>query len=246
MFEDIEEKLEAKAAPQSEAEKFIVTDKSKEARWLAKRAGKFTSSTLDNLMKGGRGSVEWGETAKDVLYGVKYERRTGLMRESKDFVKNFIFGKEHEPEAFEWLKANGYPDLKNSDDFDDIIFHEAVKGHGDSPDAVGEKIVVEIKCNVDQAKFEKLRELKTIHDKSEYYWQFLGHFLGMPEAETLVYCMYDAYNNDGHIVEMPRKDHLANIERLEKRIKDASAVVDAALAGETTISEINEYLNDNK
>lgn len=241
MFEDIEKQLEEQALPQSESEKLIVTDKGKEARWLKKRTGLFTSSTYPDLMKGGRGSIEWGETAKAVMYGVKYERRTGLMRETKDFIKNFKFGKEHEPEAFEWLKANGYPDLKNSDYFEDIIFNIPFDGAGDSPDAIGEKCVVEIKCNTDQAKFEALTELKVIHDKTEYYWQFLGHLMAMPEAEKLIYCVYDAYNNEGHVVEMLRKDHLANIEKLEARIKKANAAVNAALKGEITISQINEW-----
>jgi hypothetical protein len=244
LLRNLEEELEAKAIPTSESEQLLVRDLGKEERWLKKRTAKITSSTLPNLMKGGRAKgQEWGETAKDVLYGVKYERRTGLMRETKDFIKNFIFGKEHEPAAFEWLKLNGYPDIKNSDDFDDIIFHEPFEGFGDSPDFKGEKLVGEIKCNVSQEKYEKLLDEKVIHDKSEYYWQLLGHFIGMPEAETLVYCMYDAYNNEGHVIKMQRKDHLANIEKLEQRIKDANRVVDAALRGETKISQINEFLN---
>lgn len=241
MFEDIEKQVEELALPKSESEKLIVSDKGKEERWLKKRTGLFTSSTYPDLMRGGKGAIEWGETAKAVMYGVKYERRTGLMRETKDFIKNFRFGKEHEPEAFEWLKANGYPHLKNSDDFEDIIFNIPFEGAGDSPDAIGDKCVVEIKCNIDQAKFEMIREtLTAIHDKTEYYWQFLGHLLAMPEAEKLIYCAYDAYNHEGHIVEMFRKDHLANIEILENRIKKADEVVNKSLKGECSINQINE------
>ena len=115
---DIEDQMEAKAAPVGESEQLTVRDLGKEERWKKKRVAKFTSSLFPNLVKGGRSKgVEWGEGAKDVLYGVKYERRTGLMRETKDFIKNFVFGKEHEPAAMDWLKRNGYPDIKNSDDF---------------------------------------------------------------------------------------------------------------------------------
>lgn len=241
---DFEKELqEAEVFEVSEAEQLTVRDLGKEERWKKKRCGKITSSTLPNLMKGGRSKgIEWGEGAKDVLYGVKYERRTGLMRETKDFIKNFTFGKEHEPSAFEWLKQNGYPDIKNSDDFEDIIFHEPFENFGDSPDFIGYELVGEIKCNISQEKFEKMMDEKVIHDKSEYYEQFLGHLIGMPEAKKLVFCNYDPVSGKGHVIEMLRKDHLDNIEKLEQRINDGNKVVDASIAGKTTISEINEFL----
>lgn len=242
-LKDLENDLEAKADPTSESEKLIVRDLSKEARWKAKRCGKITSSTLPDLMKSGRGSIEWGETAKKVLYPVKYERRTGIMRESKDYIKNFIWGKENEPKAIDWLKRNGYPDIIHSDDLEDIIFNTPFDGFGDSPDFISEKLVGEIKCHVDVGLIESMREEKAIHDKQTWYWQVLGHFVGAPEAETLLFVSYDAYADDAHVIEMHRKDHLANIEKLEKRIKDANSVVNAALKGETTINQINEFLS---
>lgn len=230
----------------SEVEQFKVTDLGKEARWKEKRKGKFTASVSGDLMKGGRGKgIEWGEAAKAILYGVKYERRTGLMRESKDFVKNFQFGREHEPVAVEWLRKNGYPNIIHSDDQDDIIFNEPFEGCGDSPDFEGENITGEIKCNVDQAKFESLLDITVIHDKSEYYWQLIHHLMANPDAEKLVYCMYDAYNDEGHVIEMLRKDHIQNIEKLTERIKDANYAVDQALAGNMKISDINDFLINN-
>lgn len=243
MFEDIEKQVEANAEPMDDAIKLIVTDLAKEARWKAKRVGKITSSTLPDLMKGGKG-VSWGETAKKVLYPVKYERRTGLMREPKDYIKNFQWGKEHEPSAIEWLRKNGYPDIVHSDDFEDIIFNEPFEGFGDSPDFEGKKLVGEIKCHIDQGLIEMMREEKAIHDKQSWYWQIIGHFVGAPEAEKLVFLSYDPYADDGHVIETLRENHLANIDKLTQRIKDANRVIDAALRGETSISEINEYLKN--
>jgi hypothetical protein len=106
----------------------------------------------------------------------------------------------------------------------------------------GDGTVYEIKCPVDVGKIEQLREVTTIHDKSEYYWQLMAHFIGDPDAVLLVYAIYDAYADEIHIIEVPRADHTANIEKAITRIQQANAVVNAALAGETSISEINEYL----
>jgi len=232
MFEDVEKELEEKAFPITDEDKLIVIDIGRQERWLAKRSGRITASTLPDLMKQGRGKgVLWGETAKKVLYPVKYERRTGLTRESKDYIKNFIFGHENEIKAIEWLKKNGHEIKSCSDDFDEIVFFTPFDGFGDSPDfltndGVG---VGEIKCTVDQGKFEELRDLKTIHDGSEYYWQFL----------------YDTFSDDAAIITMDRIDHEANIAKLTDRIKTASWFIDECLAGNSTIAEINEYLNEN-
>jgi hypothetical protein len=242
MFDDVLNEVEAKAAPVSAEDKLIVTDLAKKERWKAKRVGKITASTLPDLMKGGKG-VPWGETSKKVLYPIKYERRTGLTREHNDNIYQFKFGHENEPRAIAWLKRNGYPDIKCSDDFEDIIFNQPFEGFGDSPDFTGDKIVGEIKCHLDQGKIEKYRdELTVIHDKHENYYQFIGHFIGDPEAEACLFVSYDAYADDAHVVKMYRKDHLVNIDKVIARIKDANKVLDAAIAGETTIGEINEYL----
>jgi hypothetical protein len=115
---DFEKELQdAEVFEVSEQEQLTVRDLGKEERWKKKRTGKITSSTIPDLMKGGRG-VSFGETAKKVLYPVKYERRTGIMRESKDFIKNFIWGHENEPKAVELLRQKGY-DIIHSDDCED-------------------------------------------------------------------------------------------------------------------------------
>ncbi|MHC8418198.1 hypothetical protein SD317_22960, partial [Bacteroides hominis] len=76
-------------------------------------------------------------------------------------------------------------------DFEDIVFNEPFEGFGDSPDAYvygfNGKVsaLVEIKCPMSQGKIESLQLLQEINDKDEYYWQFLGHFLGRPDVDTL-------------------------------------------------------------
>ena len=89
--------------------------------------------------------------------------------------------------------------------------------------------VGEIKCPVGQAKIEELRFLKVIDEKTEYYWQFLGHFIGKPEVDTLYYVIYDGYQNDGRILEMHRADHAENIAKLAERIKLADTVIETSI-----------------
>lgn len=54
----------------------------KEIEWKEKRRGKITASTLPDLMKAGKG-CPFGKAALDAMYLVRYERRTGMMRETE-------------------------------------------------------------------------------------------------------------------------------------------------------------------
>ena len=222
----------------------------REQRWMAKRAKCFiTASNCPNLMKSGRSkNVLWGETAKDVLFAAKYQHRTGLELEQKDLYQ-FKWGHEQEPNAIEWLKLQTMHDVIScANDFEDIVFNQPFPGFGDSPDAYvnGKKIVCEIKCPVDQVKIEKLREETCIHDKHEYYWQFLAHFIGSPESDELWWVIYDGYADDGHIVKMLRKDHLDNIEKLTARINDGIYVVKKCLEDPENykIGNVEQILNE--
>lgn len=239
---DFEKELqEAEVFEVSEQEQLTVRDLGKEERWKKKRCGKITGSVCPDLMKGGRG-VPWGETAKKVLYPIKYERRTGLIREHNSNIYQFKWGHENEPRAIDWLRRNGFSDIRCSDELDDIIFNETIEGHGDSPDFDGAGLVGEIKCHLDQGLIESYRELTQIHDKHINYWQFISHFIGDPKADMLLFVSYDAYADDAHVVEMYRREHESNIDKLTERIAQADLLITAALAGEITISEINEYL----
>lgn len=236
------EKLKKEAAELNKEPEIVEVDR--EAVWKAKRAKCYiTSSVLPKLMQKGRGKgIDWGSGAKDVLYGSLYQQRTGIQLKNKDFWQ-FKWGHENEPNAIEWLRKNGHDVKSCTEDFDEIIFKTPFDKFGDSPDFhLGEKIVGEIKCFVDQVKIEKFREITEIHDKTENYEQFLGHFIGAPERDELWWVIYDAYADDAHIVKMYRKDHLAAIERLTARIQDGIYVVDKCLTDGEKVGNVETIL----
>ena len=80
-----------------------------------------------------------------------------------------------------------------------------------------------------QGKIESLQFGNAISEKDEYYWQFLGHFLGLPDVNRLYYVIYDGYVNDGRILEMNRSDHAENIKKLYDRIRLSSEIIDESI-----------------
>lgn len=212
----------------------IKSPEQKEYAWKAKRHGKITSSTLPDLMKAGKGTP-YGKAFFDALYLVRYERRTGITREN-GACKAFDWGHENEPLAVEWVRSQLIDEVKScTTDFPDIVFNEPFAGFGDSPDFYvygldGKiKALGEIKCPMSQGKIETLQFLNEINEKDEYYWQFLGHFVGMSDVDVLYYVIYDGYTNNGRIIEMHRAEHEANIQKLADRIRFADALVDCSL-----------------
>ena len=79
------------------------------------------------------------------------------------------------------------------------------------------------------ARCRKERSNRCSSEKDEYYWQFLGHFLGRPDVDKLYYVIYDGYVNDGRILEMNRADHVENIKKLYDRIRLASEMIDESI-----------------
>lgn len=212
----------------------IKSPEQKEYEWKEKRRGKITSSTLPDLMKAGKGTP-YGKSFFDALYLVRYERRTGLTRENGS-CKAFDWGHDNEPLAVEWVRTQLINEVKScTTDFSDIVFNEPFAGFGDSPDFYvygtnGEITALgEIKCPMNQSKIESLQFFNEITDKDEYYWQFLGHFVGIPTVNTLYYVVYDGYRNDGRIVPMYREEHADNIRRLTERIRFANELVECSL-----------------
>lgn len=206
------------------------TPEQKEIEWKEKRQGKITASTLPDLMKAGKG-CPFGKTALDALYVVRYERRTGAMRENGS-AKAFDWGHDNEPLAVEWVRTQLMNEIKScTTDFDDIVFNEPFEGFGDSPDfyvyGFDGKIIAlgEIKCPMSQGKIESLQFENTIDEKNEYYYQFLGHFIGRPDVDKLYYVIYDGYTNEGRVLEMNRADHVDNIKKLYDRIRLTSEMV---------------------
>ena len=206
----------------------------KEFEWKEKRRGLITASVLPDLMKEGKGTP-FGTAALSAMFAIRYERRTGITRENGSN-KAFDWGHTNEPLAVEWMRTQLMHDVKScTTDFKDIVFNQPFEGFGDSPDAYlydssGELVALgEIKCPMSQDKIESLQLLKGITDKTEYYWQFLGHFLGRPDVDVLYYVIYDGYTNTGRILEMNRADHIENIKKLYNRVRLVHEVVDESL-----------------
>lgn len=217
----------------------------KEYEWKARRHGKITASTLPDLMKAGKGTP-YGKSFFDALYLVRYERRTGITRENGSN-KAFDWGHENEPLAVEWVRSQLMDEVRScTTDFPDIVFNEPFAGFGDSPDfyvygADGTiKALGEIKCPMSQGKIESLQFFNEITDKDEYYWQFLGHFVGMPTVDTLYYVVYDGYSNTGRIIAMNRAEHTDNIQKLTDRIKFADILIFCSLKTGLDFSECME------
>lgn len=214
----------------------------KEFEWKEKRRGKITASTLPDLMKAGKGTP-FGKAAIDAMYIVRYERRTGLVRENGS-AKAFDWGHENEPLAVEWMRSQLMNEIKScSTDFDSIVFSEPFEGFGDSPDfyvhgANGKVVALgEVKCPMSQGKIESLQFMTEITEKDEYYYQFLGHFIGRPDVSTLYYVIFDGYTNTGRIIEMHRADHADNIQRLYERIRLCSEIVDESIRSNRDLME---------
>ncbi len=209
----------------------------KEYEWKQKRMGKITASVLPDLMTKGRGKEElFGAKAFAAMYIIRYERRTKTIRESITG-KALDWGNENEPLAVEWMREQmPFCKIRScSNDFEHIVFNQPFTGFGDSPDYyVYDKTgkisaVGEIKCPASQAKIEELQFLDAITEGTEYYYQFLGHFIGTPEVDTLYYTIFDGFQNTGKVIEMKRADHEENIQRVTDRIKLVNEVIDVSL-----------------
>ena len=229
----------------------------REEKWLKERSGMVTSSPLPKLMSKGRGKgVEWGESAKSVLREVVNEIIAGEPRKNMKLYQ-FEYGHEMEPKAFDYYRKKTGEDIKSgSDDFEDILFVVPFDGFGDSPDGVllredgTYKKTYEIKCPESGDAHLRYCEMSEIHDKSDYYWQFCGHLLATG-ADEMVFISYKDEYPDGHplkmhTVSMFRKDHQANIDKLEARIKDALYIIDQFLKfnNPKAIGNVETILNE--
>ena len=208
----------------------------KEFLWREERRGKITSSILPDLNTKGRGGDMFGLKALTALYAIRYERRTGITRESLSN-RNFDWGHEMEYSAIEWIRTQLLGEVRScSEDFDKIVFNKPFDGFGDSPDfyvyahdGVTVEAIGEIKCPISQGKIEELQFLNIIDSRNEYYEQFLGHFIGRPDVDTLYYVIYDGYADTGKIIEMNRKDFLTDIEQMTAKIILANDLINRSI-----------------
>ena len=246
----------------------------KETDWLKRRAGKITSSNLSKLFTGGRRDltdmeraiiggnrktmdVEFGEVAIKYLYQLQGEKRLGRPMYQRDNY-NFEFGRKAEPYAIAYLRAN-YPDwiIKHcsSDDFPEIVFCKSEAGAWDSPDFyVGLSAVGEIKCPVDQAKFEQLRDMTKDEVRVEYEMQLANHLNCNPTCSKLIYFIYSAQIDDdeldvldpldpsrGILFEYDRSEFQELISQIEEKVKKVMRFLADIDAGKCKVRDINTW-----
>lgn len=229
------------------------------SEWKKKRAGIPTSSKWSILLPK---TGFFTKTAITYLYQLKRERRLNApLYERSNY--NFDFGHENEPMAINWLKANTKHDIKhcsNSFDFPEIYFAISKNGTGDSPDFFADgHIVGEIKCPVDRVKFEQILDLSKDDVKAEYEHQFANHFNCNPKCDTLLYCIYDAMNDDdefdivdpldasrGIIHYFYRWEFEPLIQKIEDHAKIVNDFLDLVMGGKYKVSQINEYYKEVK
>lgn len=241
----------------NEVDAISIAEFEKEERWKLKRMKKITSSTCPKLMTSTKKDPNnWDKTAKAVLYGVAYERRTGVMRKNKT-LRQFDWGHTHEPNAVVWYRKFIDEDLLHASvDFDEILLMEPFEGFGDSPDGIimeeGRIIrVIEIKCRESEAVLESEFAINAISDDHGDFWQFIAHFVGNPEARFVDVVTYDGNLEPdniqaGHVVVMKREDYQSYIDRLEKRIKDALLILSMHEnpANDYTIEDAKTIINN--
>jgi len=230
----------------------------RERQWHERRMGLITSSCLSDLMTKGTKGVLWGKTAIGYLYDKLYERRSGRpIRNSSN--RNFEFGHINEPLAIEWMRENLPFTIKHCSSVDD--FPEGVKfcddvldGFGDSPDGYAdEDMVVEVKCLASQGKFEMIRRSTKADVVEEYRYQFVGHLIGNPHCNKIIYVCYDGNDEDdefdngdlmdenrGVVFIYDRSDFEGLIEECMERIMEANAALNEALE---TGEKLEQILN---
>jgi hypothetical protein len=231
VFDDIIEKAERINQPTKLDESIAAS--AAEIIWKKKRLKRITSSKMKIFLTPGKKVNEhFGKTAIAYLVQIKGQRRTGESFEKELDIFNFRWGKEHEPRAFE-LAQEKYKGIISGTQANEIIFRTYGEIFGDSPDFESEVLTGEIKCPVDRVKIEMEREKIIWYTTAkngersyhEYFWQFIGHFIGHPKAEKIVYVVYDAYTDVIYPHELQRNEVLGEIEQAEARLDFAESVL---------------------
>ena len=216
----------------------------REIRWHQIRCGKCTSSKNSDLLTRASKTAAWGKTATKYLYAKRKELRTGVPAHQDDN-KNFRAGRESEPMAIEWMRANTMYDIKHcSVDFDEIrVTSGGIDDYLDSLDFIADdKFIGEIKCIQSDEKFEYMTLCTKADVVDEYKEQFAGHFLGNPEYDKLLYLVYRAQEDEdemdvlnpldksrGIIFEYHRSEFEGLIEEIKERVRIGMAAVRRSL-----------------
>lgn len=221
-------KLEGNVMNVTTYEQIEIDEVEKQARWMAKRVGKITASTMPKLMTKGRSKGhDWGKTAVTELLSIFHERRTGIQRDS---ISTFAmrWGLENEYPAFCYYRDRFNSEAKYSHDGDDILFLEPVPGFGISPDGTANGGIIEIKCPENPVNHLLYCMIDKVESGDDYYWQMIAQFIS--GVDWIDFVSFDPRMNDGdplkmHVVRLNRADYLEDIVACEARIVEANKLL---------------------
>lgn len=235
----------------------------KERSWKQSRIGYISASELHLLMSP---SGIWTEANISYLYKIQRQRRL-KQPASPIKARTFTKGRENEPLAVEWLRANFSPHVRHYDqDFDDKPFIGTDFGFGCSPDCDvfvdGEILsIIEIKTVVGEEERGKMFSHTYPYMRkrgrvwNEHKWQVIGQFLAKPEVNTVYVLKYDMVDDDdefdlrpathpdrGVMFTFSRDEMGTKLDEAKERITFAHRFIEA---GEDP-SEINEHYRNKK
>ena len=216
----------------------------KEDQWLQKRLGLITASELGSIVSAS-GKIIDGNI--DYIRSKRFERNHGFSLPVYSHAMEV--GKESEPYAIEWYRAN-YPQypIIYSQDLPEIPFwtNPDVPGFGASPDALyaDETAALEIKTTVGNSTIEFFFDPDTsLEEKKARVWkehgeQIIGQFLSNPKVLIIRLLKYCPCNDDiiqdtdsplapwrGMVFEFERKDYKASIAEMAERIRLFNAFI---------------------
>lgn len=220
---------------------------SKEDIWLKKRVGVITASELSAITsKSGRII----EGCVDFIRSKRWERKHGFAHPVS--AKAMDIGNEQEPYIAAWCRANlPFETIVYSKELPEITIWSAPDCPlGASPDAYtpDERIVLEFKTLVGAKGIEFFDDEYTPAEEkkkavlSDHGDQLLGQFISNPKVEEIwlikyIYCD-DSIMEDrdsplapwrGHVFKFLRKDYVASIDEMKKRICLIDKMIDAPI-----------------
>lgn len=172
-----------------------ISDKQQTYNWFVSKLGVFSGSKLPKLMKGGRGKVEWGETAFDVIQLVALERdlsdegiKLYVTEEMSKEFRETNWGNKYESEARDEYCAKCGDDVIVGG----FLRSSILPAFGCSTDGKRASIdrIIEIKCPYNVAKHQANVILDSIDEDHEYYAQMQGNMMAVG-VDTLDFISYD-------------------------------------------------------
>lgn len=236
-----------------------------DTQWLMKRAGFISASSLSYLMCKGRYKA-WGKEAISYLRKVEYERMVGTPGLHKD-APALSFGRENEPYAVEWIKANIHADVRYyEEDFEEKPFITVPWARfGATPDVDiadenGNPIeLFEIKCTYSESSTyfyfspSAPESRKKAEVLKEHRDQIAGQFLACPTVQRIHVLKYNPQRDDtdwdimdpldpkrGIIFTFTREEMGTYLDDVKERIIKADKFLNTGLDLET----INEYYKE--